>query len=257
MNSLLPSTIRVLVVGAAVVACRDTSQPPPPLSLPPGELAFVSDRRFGQRDIYVMSTDGTITNLTGTSLAYDGWPAWSRDGTTIAFGSDRDTLNGKRRFHIFVMSAADGTGVTRLTNDAADDAQPAWSPDGTKIAFATNRAGNDEIYVMEADGTNPVNLTNAAGTDLGPAWSPDGTKIAFYSDRDGDFAIYVMNADGTGRVKLTTSTVPDELPSWSPDGRYLLFDSDADLYFINADGSTDPQQLTRGDATDFMPHWRP
>src|SRR6266704_1996490 len=257
VNSPFRSTIPLLVLAAAVAACHDSSAPPPPLALPPGELAFVSDRRLGQKDIYLMGTDGTITNLTPTSFAYEGWPSWSPHGTQIAFESDRAQNGTVPQLDVYVMNA-DGSGtVQRLTTDTTNEFEPAWSPDSTKIAFATNRDGNDEIYVMHADGTNPVNLTNSLGTDLGPAWSPDGTKIAFYSNGDGDFAIFIMNADGTGVRQLTTSSPPDELPSWSPDGRYILFDSDADLYFVTADGSNGPQQLTRGGQTDIMARWRP
>jgi Tol biopolymer transport system component len=54
--------------------------------------------------------------------ASDGVPAWSPDGTRIAFESERDG-----NLEIYVMNA-DGSGVTRLTNDPASDSTPAWSP---------------------------------------------------------------------------------------------------------------------------------
>src|SRR6266513_3046333 len=207
MKSLLPLTISLFAGAAALAGCRDTAAPFAPI---PARIAFVSDRRLGQLDIWVMNTDGSVQLVTD-HLALDDWPSWSPDRTRIAFHSDRN-LN----FEIY-STTLDGSMVVQLTADT--------SPDGTKIAFVTDRDGNGEIYLMNADGTDPVNLTNNAATDLGPAWSPDGAKIAFHSDRDGnDFAIYAMNANGSGVAKLTDSAVPDELPAWSPDGQYIAFE---------------------------------
>ena len=104
-------------------------------------------------DIFSMNPDGSDqTNLTNNP-ADDSAPAWSPDGTRVAFTSDRGG-----DLEIFLMNA-DGSNQTNLTNNSADDAFSTWSPDGTRIAFATDRP-NGEIFVMNADGSEQTNLTN-------------------------------------------------------------------------------------------------
>ena len=232
------------------------------------KIVFQSDRipdtTFTARfQIYVMNSDGSnVGQLTLPNPARDAitghiidttsnyHPAWSPDGTKIAFGSTRDTNP-----QIYVMDP-NGFNVVRLTHDQAEDAQPAWSPDGTKIAFATNRDGNNEIYVMNANGSGQINLTNNTGSDLTPAWSPDGTKIAFQSDRQTDYAVWVMNADGSNPVRLTDPGMAAGAPSWSPDGTRIAYEQDGDIWVMNADGSR-KIRITGGFWSDRLPRWRP
>ncbi len=214
-------------------------------------IAFVSNRD-GNKEIYVMSADGTgAVNLTNNP-ATDETPAWTTDGKRIAFASDRDG-----NAEIYVMHA-DGSEPQRLTDDAATDSAPVWSPDGAHIAFVSNRDGNDEIYVMNADGTGQTRLTDNAGMDGGPAWSPDGLKLAFYTDRDDNFEIYLMNADGTEQARLTKNTSADLYPAWAPDGTKLTFasdrDADREVYLMNADGS-DQTRLTYAPGEENKTAW--
>jgi len=176
-------------------------------------------------DIYVTNLFNFIRNqrrLTNNPAA-DTLPAWSPDGPSIAFVSNRDGND-----EIYVMNAEDGTNLRNLTNNPAADTFPAWSPDGRFIAFTSWRNGNAEIYVMNADGSNQRRLTYHSGPDLYPTWSPDGRFIAFnHSDFDNLLFsdIYVINADGTNLRNLTNEPRPYEYLSWSPDGRHIAFSS--------------------------------
>jgi Tol biopolymer transport system component len=73
-------------------------------------------------DVYVWNKYGnSVTRLT-SDPAYDGVPTWSRDGSRIAFESNR---TGKSQ--IWVMNAATGGSLTRITHTATDEKYPAWS----------------------------------------------------------------------------------------------------------------------------------
>src|SRR6266511_1713409 len=96
------------------------------------------------------------------------YPAWSPDGTRIAFMGQ--TPEGTENYEIYVMNA-DGTGRRRLTDSPASDGFPSWSPDGTKIAFTSTR---DDCSMSEASDCKTTG-------DIGPYHT-----------------LYVMNADGSG-----------------------------------------------------------
>ncbi len=159
----------------------------------------------GNPEIYTVNPDGSgLARLTNSDVG-DIAPAWSPDGTRIAFGCGigAETDGGFRTVgprDICVMDA-DGRGSVCLTNDPVADGEPTWSPDGSRIAF--RRAG--DIYTMKPDGTEVTRLTTVASASE-PDWSPDGTKIAFTSRRGLGREIHVMDADGTGAVNLTRET---------------------------------------------------
>src|SRR5215217_719412 len=176
--------------------------------------------RGGNFEIIVLTVaSGIETNLTNDP-ASDREPAFSPDGTKIAF-----TRNlGGGNFEVYVMDTDPNTDdATNLTNSPEADQEPSWSPDGSKIVFASNRnAGNFDIYTMNAlDGSSQKRLTKKAAFDLQPAWSPDGKKIAFTGSRGGDDEIYTMKAKPEGtknRPKNLTKNddVGDSSPDWQP-----------------------------------------
>jgi Tol biopolymer transport system component len=249
---LKPLLAAVVLAAAVASVLPGTARPAYPGAN--GKLVFVSARDDPFGDIYTMSADGTgsVTRF-GVDRIVDQTPAWSPDGTKIAFGSRRDLDD------IYVMDA-DGGNVRRLTTDFATEYSPTWSPDGSKIAFVSDRDGNNEIYVMNADGTDQRRLTNYPGSDDEPAWSTGGTRIAFNSPRDGCFKeVYVMDAaDGGNVTKLVPGCVFSADASWSPDGTKVAFDKgNGQRRSLSSTSRAVPRRPSRTTAGTPIPRGRP
>jgi dipeptidyl aminopeptidase/acylaminoacyl peptidase len=151
-----------------------------------------------QADIFVMGSAGqNATNITETD-ANELYPAWSPDGSKIAFSGVRDGGS-----EILIMDP-NGQNEEILTGDGADafDEAPDWSPDSTKVVFMKQSQALGccepwEIWAVNRDGSGDTNLTDHPSDDMGPSWSPDGSEIAFTSTRDaepGGGDIYVIPA---------------------------------------------------------------
>lgn len=197
-------------------------------------IAFAHMPGWGTEDldgvITVMGADGLgrvqITRHPETlDLVFDSQPAWSPDGSLIAFTRATFTPEGQARTAIYTIEPT-GAGERLLIEDAAE---PAWSPDGRSIVFTSTRdrygetcfhecSPSSEIYVARSDGTGVRRLTTSRADDRSPTWTPDGRHIGFVSDRsnpgDHENAIYVMAADGGGLRRLTTNDVWDLEPAW-------------------------------------------
>jgi sugar lactone lactonase YvrE len=147
------------------------------------------------------------------------YPAFSPDGTKIAFRGDQDLVDHSGDEELYIMNA-DGTNVVQLTRNDVFDSAPSFSPDGKQMVFESARDSHNalalDIYVMNVDGSNVRRLTADPAHDEGPVFSPDGTKILFTSERGGSSDIWVMNADGSGLRRLTDDPSRDESPDWQP-----------------------------------------
>jgi Tol biopolymer transport system component len=166
--------------------------------------------------VLTVANPTTTQNRLTTSANQDLHPAWSPDGSKIAFASNR--MGGP---NIWLMDAANGGNPTRLTTSTQPEDDPAWLPiiGSPLIAFDSKRVGaSAQIYTMNPFATNPegtlVPLTSSSGNNFEPTWSRDGLQIAFTSVRDGNQEIYTMNANGTNQQRRTTYSGVDRNPDW-------------------------------------------
>jgi len=235
-------------------------------------LAFTSPCT-GNREEYVGSSifvmqvgaDGAATAPMPLILSLSGGsydPAWSPDGSKIAFTSQRTG-----RSQIFV-AGADGSNPVNLNNDLAFNWSPTWSPDGEQLAFLTGRSGQEEVWLISSSGGEETRFTRGDGKDIArPSWSPDGATIVFekvignisrLSDAPiADGGVRELQVCQAGALSLQ----PMGEPGWSPDGMKLTFETwpggvDHNIAVMNL-GCTGYTELTSDDALDFDPAWRP
>jgi hypothetical protein len=173
-------------------------------------------------------------------------PAWSPDGTRIAFNGD--VPGGP--FGIYILDV--DTGDTRLIPGTENmlTGDPTWSPDGERLAFegtsgpdfdvqqvgATNDAW--DIYVVNLDGSRLLNLTQTPDeSEVWPTWSWANDRIAFIRGVPRGSGVYTMAPDGTDARLVVDALLNLASPAWSPDGAAIAFSADTgQVYTIPASG---------------------
>ncbi|RRC96885.1 Tol-Pal system beta propeller repeat protein TolB [Amphritea balenae] len=187
-------------------------------------------------------------------------PAWSRDGSKLAYVSFETG-----RPSVYVQYLATGK-REKVQSFRGINGAPAWSPDGNKLALVLSKDGNPEVYILDLIQRRLNRVTHHFGIDTEPSWSPDGQSLIFTSDRGGQPQIYSIylpsrditrltfegsyNARGrltqdgrflamvnqsngsfhiavqdlkTGRMELLTETFMDESPTIAPNGSIIMY----------------------------------
>ena len=195
-----------------------------PAAFPPnGSIVFDRTTDGHGQHLWISNADGSNDRKLTSGEVIDMWPAWSPDGSTIAFV--RDDL-ASREIRLAFVDVGDYT-VTPSEGLDNGVARPDWSPDGSRLTFAGIRPPG--IYVMDRDGSAMSKITDRAFlAPDNPEWSPDGSTIAFSANLDADpssWDVYVVAPDGTGLRDLTNTPDEDEsefVIGWLPNGNLLI-----------------------------------
>jgi WD40-like Beta Propeller Repeat len=271
---------RVLVLLAPALLAT----PPEVLGAPePAELVFSSDG-----ELVIVAPDGSRrTRLRSPPVGGDHIdPAWSPDGSTLAFVRFEHDVGDELPSSRLMLSAADGAAASTLAAEGRSQvATPSWSPDGTRLAYARQTFGRrtilSEIVVVQRDGSGERTLLRARTGPRGPsvslgepAWSPDGRTIAYTRVRedrrsDSQLELRAMGADGHGDRLLARDGASAD---WSPDGSRIAYVSVRDrngrrcepdecfyaseLYVLDV-ASGAQFRLTNGKGYEDDPDWSP
>jgi TolB protein len=103
-------------------------------------------------EIFMMNRDGSDPINVTNHPAFDGYPAWSPDGSKIVFASNREG-DARGDFQIYIMEA-DGSNAIRVVDGGPgiEDARPIWSPDGSRIVFNRQYVADEssmDILILE------------------------------------------------------------------------------------------------------------
>jgi TolB protein len=174
-------------------------------------------KRAGRYELQVADADGFNAQSVLASREPIMSPAWSPDGSRIAYVS----FDQKKPI-VVVQSLAAGT-TQVVANFRGNNSAPAWSPDGRMLAVALSKDGLTQVYRLPATGGTPQRISESTGIDTQPAFSPDGQWIAFTSDRGGSPQIYRVPAAGGPAQRLTFEGSYNVGPRYSPDGKSIAF----------------------------------
>ena len=274
----------LLVLAAAIaVGCSDVTSPKPPAGS--RQIVFIGrveypGRVIGNPAIYTVRPDGSGLRLLTYGLGQALYPAWSRDGSRIAFVSgitagselwlmspdgsnahlasaqlptcgygwtsitwapDGNRLAGECFWHVSVFDLNADTARSVTDPLQATLVDPDWSPNSDWLAVGD--PFSPDLSRVSVDGTQRLLLLSNAAD---PSWSPDGQRIAFMGGAGQPNGIYIANADGSGRTRVTVpDSAYDEGPTWSPDGQWIAFHRVSTLC---ADVGSPP-------ARTCIPHW--
>jgi gamma-glutamyltranspeptidase/glutathione hydrolase len=184
-----------------------------PAFAPDGRLAVSVDG-----DLFAQQSPGGAWMHVTTGIAWDRDPAWTRDGSSIVFSSDR---SGRYALWRVKVNADGSAGAPeRITNSTEPESSPSVGPDGT-IAFVRGVGNASRIWLRSPDGTERRFAAHESA-ELDPALSPDGTRIAFIQPTETGRSVIVRGLNDQRAYYVNTDRNAERV-AWAPAGDRLAF----------------------------------
>jgi len=203
-----------------------------------GQVAYVErNDALGTSTLALVDADGTglgaLTSVElsdGPATTRDQDPAWSPDGRSVAFVSNRGGMPA-----VWVIEGV-GRRVRLVTVAEGRVRTPRWSSDGAWIVYAARGGNGDALYRVPAAGGASTALTAPARgeEDDEPSPSPDGRLVAFTRRHRGDRDIMLLDG-ATVRPFVTNPRGQDAHAVWSSDGRRLVYETGGAVDLCRAD----------------------
>ena len=167
------------------------------------QIAF-SGTHGGITDLFIVDSDGKNLRQLTNDVYGDLQPAWSPDGTKLAFATDRSPETNLAilkfsKWRIAVMDIQSGA-IDLLPGQGGLNLNPAWSPDGRQIAFVSDRTGIPNIFLFDFTDRQHYQITNVLGgvsaiTEYSPAisWAQTADRIAYTNFEKGDYTVWTID----------------------------------------------------------------
>jgi TolB protein len=181
------------------------------------KLAYTYSQN-GRPEIYTLDLSNNTRMPVTKSDFFTVEPAWSPDGSQLAFSSFGYSGRDSPRPHIYIANA-DGSGRKRLTIAGQYNSSPNWSPKGDKIVFSgqENRKNNFNIFYVNPGTGEIQRLTDGSDSKENPAFSPDGRFLVYSGNAGGQYRVYVMTSMGTRIRALSPPSLGHcKQATWSP-----------------------------------------
>ncbi|HQW19091.1 MAG TPA: Tol-Pal system beta propeller repeat protein TolB [Rhodocyclaceae bacterium] len=179
-------------------------------------IAYVV-KTAGRYELQIADADGMNAQAALTSREPIISPAWSPDGTRLAYVS----FEAKKPV-VYVHSLATGRRHV-AANFKGSNSAPAWSPDGKRLAVVLTKEGGSQLFLLNADGSGVTRLASSSGIDTEPQFSHDGQFIYFTSDRGGSPQVYRIPAAGGDVQRITFEGSYNVTPRLSFDDKLMAF----------------------------------